>query len=140
MIINTAHFYRLNFVLNDMLILHGYGKRNQRDLSRRGRFVSVLALVLLSQISDQDDSLLIVSFAYWFDGSTVNAIEVNIALKAHIDKIVNKTGNSLNTSNFDLTKPLPRRYTKTGIEVSLRYWEKRVIVSIVLLIEINSMS
>ena len=118
-----------------MLILHGYGNRNQRDFSRSGRLVSVLALVLFSQMSDQDVSFPNVSLAYLFDGSIVSAIDVNIALKPHIDKIVSNTGNNLNTSSFDLTKPLPLLYVKTGIDVSLRYWEKRVIVSIVLLIK-----
>ena len=104
-----------------MTILQGYGKRNQADLSRRGRFVSVLALVLLSQISDQDVSFPKVSLAYLLDGSIERAIDVNMPLKPHIDKIVSNTGNNLNTSSLDLTSPLPFLYKYTGIEVSLRY-------------------
>ena len=104
-----------------MPILHGYGKRNQTDLSRRGRFVSVLAFVLLSQMSDQDVSFPKVSLAYLLDGSTVSAIDVKMALKPHIDNIVSNTGNNLNTSSLDLTSPLSFLYKHTGIEVSLRY-------------------
>ena len=117
------------------MFLHGYGKRNHKDFSKSGRFVSVLAFVLFNHVSDHDVSFPNVSFRYVFDGSTVSAIDVSIAHKAHIDKIVSNTGNNLKISSFDLTMPLPLRYTNTGIATSLRYWENRVIVNIVLLLK-----
>ena len=72
-------------------------------------------------MSDQDVSFPKVSLAYLLDGSTESAIDVNMALKPHIDKIVSNTGNNLNTSSLDLTSPLPLLYQYTGMEVSLRY-------------------
>ena len=50
-----------------------------------------------------------------------SAILVKIAHNAHINKIVSNTGNSLNTSNFDLTKPSPFLYISVGTATSLKY-------------------